>query len=130
MVHGLIYLRIALKKCTNLGNFTAKGRLEDAEKALCWLRGWVGPEMVKEEFSLLKKVIQSKSSRSRMSFMDKFKWYKRRTFIIPHLLLIVTFFIGHFGGMMSVQTNAVRIQRKFCLGGWTSHHGCGFFFVG
>ncbi|XP_065199701.1 facilitated trehalose transporter Tret1-like isoform X2 [Planococcus citri] len=87
----------------------AKGRLEEAEKALCWLRGWVGPEMVKEEFSLLKKVIQSKSSRSRMSFMDKFKWYKRRTFIIPHFLLIVTFFVGHFGGMMSVQTNAVKL---------------------
>jgi len=31
----------------------SKGRTKDAEKALCWLRGWVKPAAVKEEFSLL-----------------------------------------------------------------------------
>jgi len=31
----------------------SKGRTKDAEKALCWLRGWVKPTDVKEEFSQL-----------------------------------------------------------------------------
>jgi hypothetical protein len=31
----------------------SKGRTKDAEKALCWLRGWVKPAAVKEEFSQL-----------------------------------------------------------------------------
>lgn len=31
----------------------SKGRTRDAEKALCWLRGWVNPAVVKEEFSQL-----------------------------------------------------------------------------
>ncbi|CAH0394487.1 unnamed protein product [Bemisia tabaci] len=31
----------------------SKGRTRDAEKALCWLRGWVSPEDVAEEFSRL-----------------------------------------------------------------------------
>jgi hypothetical protein len=31
----------------------SKGRTRDAEKALCWLRGWVKPPAVKEEFSQL-----------------------------------------------------------------------------
>ncbi|PSN40576.1 hypothetical protein C0J52_10778 [Blattella germanica] len=31
----------------------SRGRYKDAEKALCWLRGWVSPEFVKDEFNQL-----------------------------------------------------------------------------
>ena len=31
----------------------SRGRYHDAEKALCWLRGWVSPEVVKDEFNQL-----------------------------------------------------------------------------
>jgi hypothetical protein len=31
----------------------SRGRYEDAEKALCWLRGWVTPDVVREEFNQL-----------------------------------------------------------------------------
>ncbi|PNF29285.1 hypothetical protein B7P43_G08957 [Cryptotermes secundus] len=31
----------------------SRGRYEDAEKALCWLRGWVTPDVVSEEFNQL-----------------------------------------------------------------------------
>jgi SP family facilitated glucose transporter-like MFS transporter 8 len=31
----------------------SRGRIEEAERALCWLRGWVTPEVVKEEFNEL-----------------------------------------------------------------------------
>jgi hypothetical protein len=33
----------------------SRGRIEEAERALCWLRGWVTPGAVKEEFNELKK---------------------------------------------------------------------------
>jgi SP family facilitated glucose transporter-like MFS transporter 8 len=33
----------------------SRGRYEDAEKALCWLRGWVTPDVVREEFNQLVK---------------------------------------------------------------------------
>ncbi|XKL67981.1 hypothetical protein PGB90_003472 [Kerria lacca] len=84
-----------------------KGRFEDAEKSLCWLRGWVSPEEVQQEFSFLKKSIQTKNKKK--SIKNVFKNYTLRTFIIPHLIVIGTFFTGHFGGMMSVQTNAIKL---------------------
>ncbi|XP_069673780.1 facilitated trehalose transporter Tret1-like [Periplaneta americana] len=31
----------------------SRGRYEDAERALCWLRGWVTPDLVREEFNQL-----------------------------------------------------------------------------
>jgi hypothetical protein len=31
----------------------SRGRYEDAEKSLCWLRGWVKPDVVREEFNQL-----------------------------------------------------------------------------
>lgn len=31
----------------------SKGRIDDAERALCWLRGWVEPSAVKEELTEL-----------------------------------------------------------------------------
>lgn len=31
----------------------SKGRIEDAEQALCWLRGWVEPSTVKQELTEL-----------------------------------------------------------------------------
>ncbi|XP_069673787.1 facilitated trehalose transporter Tret1-like [Periplaneta americana] len=33
----------------------SRGRVKDAERSLCWLRGWVTPDVVKEEFSQLVK---------------------------------------------------------------------------
>ena len=31
----------------------SRGKYQEAEKALCWLRGWVSPDAVKEEFNQL-----------------------------------------------------------------------------
>lgn len=88
--------------------FLGKGRYEDAEKSLCWLRGWVSPNDVQRELNILKKFIRTKSTESKTSLREIVRNYGNRSFIIPHLIVIMTFFFGHFGGMMSVQTNAVR----------------------
>ena len=31
----------------------SRGRYNEAEQALCWLRGWVTPDVVREEFNEL-----------------------------------------------------------------------------
>ncbi|KAK7579812.1 hypothetical protein V9T40_000441 [Parthenolecanium corni] len=90
----------------------ANGRFEDAEKALCWLRGWVTPNEIQEELVQLKKSILTKHKRGESSIKNVVRGYTLRTFIIPHLLVIGTFLTGHFGGMMSVQTNAVKIFKE------------------
>jgi SP family facilitated glucose transporter-like MFS transporter 8 len=33
----------------------SRGRYDEAERALCWLRGWVTPDTVREEFNQLVK---------------------------------------------------------------------------
>lgn len=99
-------LRNISSRCTFA--LSDRGRFEDAEKSLCWLRGWVTPDLVQGEFSMLKKFIRTKSKTNRMSLRETIRCYTQRTFIIPHLIVIGTFFVGHFGGMMSIQTNAVR----------------------
>lgn len=44
----------------------AQNRTEEAEKALCWLRGWVEPKLVQDEFSKLVLYKNNKISRNAM----------------------------------------------------------------
>lgn len=37
----------------------ARGREKEAEAALCWLRGWVPPECVQEEFQEMKEYAEA-----------------------------------------------------------------------
>jgi SP family facilitated glucose transporter-like MFS transporter 8 len=45
----------------------SRGRKEDAERALCWLRGWVTPDVVKEEFHELVAYNNATSKRNRVT---------------------------------------------------------------
>lgn len=78
------------------------GRLEEAKKSLCWLRGWVDEKEVAVELTSLKEVLTNKEPPKR-------SWgpYLKRTFILPYLLVSYCFLIGHFGGMTTLQTFAV-----------------------
>lgn len=86
-----------------------KGRIKDAEKSLCWLRGWVQPEVVHQELSLLVKHIEMQKKQHQPTFKYMIKRYSNRTFLLPFFVIAVIFMCGHFGGMMSLQTNAVRL---------------------
>ncbi|PSN58488.1 hypothetical protein C0J52_00818, partial [Blattella germanica] len=55
----------------------SKGRIEEAESALCWLRGWVEPSVVKEELTELvryheetKKLLGSPSTKTQVGFSN------------------------------------------------------------
>ncbi|XP_026667469.1 facilitated trehalose transporter Tret1-like [Ceratina calcarata] len=83
----------------------AQGRQGEAEKALCWLRGWVRPAEVKSEFeTICQEVYKPAESREAI-----WKAFGRRTFYTPFLLVTCAFFIGAFGGTITLQTFAVMI---------------------
>ncbi|XP_069669485.1 facilitated trehalose transporter Tret1-like [Periplaneta americana] len=90
-----------------------KGRMADAEKSLCWLRGWVKPTKVQQELSQLtvSLVTDKQKGPSTASSSPCFSWrnYTKKTFTKPFLLLAACFFFGHFGGITTLQTYAVTI---------------------
>ncbi|XP_018908021.1 facilitated trehalose transporter Tret1 isoform X2 [Bemisia tabaci] len=86
----------------------SKGRITAAEKALCWLRGWVEPDSVQSELSLLQKSHDQSLNRSSPT-SSMYIMYMKRTFLIPFLIITMSYFIGHFGGMTVIQTYVVSI---------------------
>lgn len=86
----------------------AKGRTREAEQALCWLRGWVSPTQVQAEFhSICQEVHKPAESREKI-----WKSFGKRTFYAPFFLVSCAFFIGAFGGTITLQTFAVMIFVK------------------
>lgn len=86
-----------------------KNRDEDAKKSLMWLRGWTNSfESVKNEFEELKNSLSSRCEQNgkRESVINEFA---KRTFWMPYLICSLSFFIGHFSGMTTLQTYAVII---------------------
>ncbi|KAI4501298.1 hypothetical protein M0802_003671 [Mischocyttarus mexicanus] len=86
----------------------AKGRTKEAERALCWLRGWVNPIHVKTEFiglcDIINKPVDATSEKEKL-----WKSYKKKTCYAPFILVTIAFFIGAFGGTSILQTFAVVI---------------------
>ncbi|XP_075211824.1 facilitated trehalose transporter Tret1-like isoform X1 [Lycorma delicatula] len=85
-----------------------KGRIEDAEKSLQWLRGWVKSSQVQAELSHLVKAIQSSISQEQKE-APSWEAFTKRSFIHPYILVSMAFFVGHFCGMTTLQTFAVSI---------------------
>ncbi|CAH1394967.1 unnamed protein product [Nezara viridula] len=84
-----------------------QGRVEDAKKSLCWLRGWVDEKDVAMELGHLQEVLTNKEQ-------PKKSWapYLKRSFFHPYFLVCYVFFIGHFGGMTTLQTFAVGMFKE------------------
>lgn len=86
--------------------------MEDANKSLRWLRGWVPATQVQDEYNRLCKAIQnSVDSRGAEVITEEKSWshYTKRTFWMPFGLVAFIFTIANFGGMSSLQTYSVYI---------------------
>ncbi|KAL6261135.1 hypothetical protein P5V15_008662 [Pogonomyrmex californicus] len=89
-----------------------KGRFKESERALCWLRGWVGPSQVENEFKTLCEAIQKPADNTNSDRKELWRCYAKRTFYKPFFLVSAAFFIGHFGGCTTLQTFAVMIFER------------------
>ncbi|CAD7092861.1 unnamed protein product [Hermetia illucens] len=91
-------------------------RFPEAVKSLTWLRGWVPEYKVEAEFNELYDSIIVKPSQEqaaeevkRSPVMKYLRLFKKRSFLSPFCLILLTFFIGHFSGKTTLQTYAVQI---------------------
>lgn len=96
-------------------------RFREAVKALQWLRGWVSEQYIEEEFNRLYDELITQpaleeraeeahlSGVSRKTCFTRFRMFRKRSFLVPFLLVAFTFFVGHFSGKTSLQTYAVQI---------------------
>uniref|UniRef100_A0A1B0G9I1 Major facilitator superfamily (MFS) profile domain-containing protein n=1 Tax=Glossina morsitans morsitans TaxID=37546 RepID=A0A1B0G9I1_GLOMM len=93
-------------------------RFREALKSLQWLRGWVTEHDVKEEFNRLYDELitqpaleEAKESMDHKThgYLNRLRMFKKRSFLVPFLLVAYTFFTGHFSGKTSLQTYAVQI---------------------
>lgn len=89
----------------------SKGRTRDAEKALCWLRGWVPKEFVSDEF----KGLQRYSARAKSCYnciennrdcshpppglSDKFAEFRRKRTLKSFTIVISLFVILQYSGI-------------------------------
>ncbi|ETN59674.1 sugar transporter [Anopheles darlingi] len=88
----------------------SKGRLEESQSALAWLRGWTTPEQVHDEFKELEQQMAKDAELQKdFTLVDKARLYTRRAFLQPFGIILLCFFIGHFSGMTTLQTYAVQI---------------------
>lgn len=92
--------------------FSVKGRLAESERALCWLRGWVSPSQVRNEFQALCQTIQKPADNTDSDKEKIWRSYTKQTFYLPFILVSAAFFISSFGGTATLQTFAVMIFAK------------------
>uniref|UniRef100_A0A1I8P3K2 Major facilitator superfamily (MFS) profile domain-containing protein n=1 Tax=Stomoxys calcitrans TaxID=35570 RepID=A0A1I8P3K2_STOCA len=92
-------------------------RFREAVKSLQWLRGWVPEHKIEEEFNRLYNELitqpaleeQAEMAGKKPGFFHRFLVFRKRSFLVPFLLVAFTFFVGHFSGKTSLQTYAVQI---------------------
>lgn len=96
-----------------------KGRIEEGQRALCWLRGWVPFAVVEPEFNQIYQVLDAKRREAEaaklLPFYRRVEPFTKRGFIAPFVLVSSTFLIGHFTGKTPLQTYAVQVQMNILL---------------
>ncbi|XP_068157840.1 facilitated trehalose transporter Tret1 isoform X1 [Drosophila tropicalis] len=94
-------------------------RFREAVKSLQWLRGWVPEHKIEAEFNQLydelitKKALEQAANgitpgESR-TIKNRLRMWRKRSFLVPFMLVSFTFFTGHFSGKTPLQTYAVQI---------------------
>lgn len=95
-------------------------RFREAVKSLQWLRGWVPEHKIEAEFNQLydelitQKAIEMAADGApppgqRRTLAQRFRMWRKRSFLVPFMLVSFTFFTGHFSGKTPLQTYAVQI---------------------
>ncbi|XP_075213079.1 facilitated trehalose transporter Tret1-like isoform X2 [Lycorma delicatula] len=93
----------------------SRGRIEEAEKALCWLRGWASPEAVRMEFlQILKYSISSQTTppSSASSASSLISIFFRVEMMRPLFLVTCFFFFSTSSGLIPVRPFLITVFSK------------------
>lgn len=103
----------------------SKKRESEALKSLQWLRGWVSPKAVKEEFDEIKRYneysisctacikAERKCTHPPPTIREKLRELIRRRTIKPFVILLIAFFIAQFSGTHAMRPYIVQILKNF-----------------
>ncbi|RZC34223.1 Sugar tr and/or MFS 1 domain containing protein [Asbolus verrucosus] len=96
-----------------------KNRYLDARKSIAWLRGWTSLNEIELEFQELCKQLgkandigidnPTTSVTPELSKIEYLKLFTKKNFLWPYFLVALTFFLGHFSGMATLQTYAIKL---------------------
>lgn len=103
----------------------SKNRTKEAEKSLCWLRGWVSNDKIEHEFKALQRHSEHfkacnscfkqnlQCSHPPPTLTEKLSDLKRRRTIKPFMILLPLFLITQFTGMQSMCPFIIQIFRAY-----------------
>lgn len=103
----------------------SKNRTVQAEKSLCWLRGWVSKEEIAQEFRSLQRYSERSKSCSVCikqdrkcehplpTMADKLKELKRKQTLKPFVIVMSLFLIAQFSGISGMSPFIVQIFKAY-----------------
>lgn len=103
----------------------SKNRIEEAEKSLCWLRGWVTKDKIIEEFQSLQRYNERSKSctdcikqnqkcpHPSPTIVAKMKELKRKQSLKPFAIVMSLFIIAQFSGILSMGPFIVQIYKAY-----------------
>lgn len=103
----------------------SKGRIERAEKALRWLRGWTTKERVADEFQGIQTFVQQSKScdgcleqeqlcpHPEPTLIDKLAEFKRKRTLKPFFIVITLFAILQYSGTFAMTPYVVNIFKAY-----------------
>lgn len=99
----------------------SKERIDDAMKSLQWLRGWVSPKAVEQEFAELQRYKETstacieceraaiKCDHPPPTLLDKIRDIFRQRTLKPFMIITIQFFIMQFCGIFAMRPFIVQI---------------------
>lgn len=102
----------------------AKNRFDEAERALCWLRGWATANDVKDEYqtvfhtpttltSVNEIDVSNRRSSHSQSLREIVKPYLRKSVLLPFCTVSFAFFVSCFNGSTPLLIFAIPLFEKF-----------------
>lgn len=103
----------------------SKNRTRDAEKSLCWLRGWVSSDRVSDEFQAMQRYSQRykschacitlnlKCTHPLPTWTEKLGELKRKQTLKPFFIVMALFFIAAFSGILGMMPFQVQIFKAY-----------------
>ncbi|XP_025416578.1 facilitated trehalose transporter Tret1-like isoform X2 [Sipha flava] len=100
----------------------AKGKNDKAEKAMCWLRGWVEPEMVRHEFLELIHYNEVSGTRGSKGHVEKKKGllaklaeFKEPSVYRPMKLMMALFFVSNVVSLFHTRPFITKIMTNIYI---------------